>query len=90
LSVELDGIQHGLPEQRRRDEEREKFLASGGIEELRFWNHQWRKNRDGILLEIWNALHCRTGCASVMRKVQNHRYVPPTVEKLKASQRKSV
>ena len=40
LSVELDGFQHGLPEQYRRDEERQKFLASQGIEELRFWNHQ--------------------------------------------------
>jgi very-short-patch-repair endonuclease len=39
LSIELDGFQHGLPEQRQRDEEREKFLASEGVEELRFWNH---------------------------------------------------
>jgi len=31
-----DGFQHGLPEQRQRDEEREKILASEGVEELRF------------------------------------------------------
>ena len=55
LSIELDGFQHGLHEQRQRDEEREKFLASEGVEELRFWNHQWWENREGILLEIWNA-----------------------------------
>src|ERR1019366_8201512 len=47
LSVELDGFQHGLPEQHQHDEEREKFLAAQGIQELRFWNHQWQKNRDG-------------------------------------------
>src|ERR1043165_2623223 len=47
LSIELDGFQHGLPEHRQRDEERERFLATEGIEEMRFWNHQWRKNRDG-------------------------------------------
>ena len=82
LSVELDGFQHGLPEQRQRDEEREKFLASEDVEELRFWNHQWKKNREGILLEIWNALHRRTGCVAVMRKVQNHRFLPPKVDTL--------
>src|SRR6266550_2543539 len=44
LSVELDGFQHGLPEQQQRDAAREKFLASIGIEEMRFWNHQWNMN----------------------------------------------
>jgi ATP-dependent helicase HrpA/adenine-specific DNA-methyltransferase len=88
LSVELDGFQHGLSEQRPRDEERQRFLASQGIEELRFWNHQWKKNREGVLLEIWNALHRRTGCVAVMRNVQNHRYAPPKVEQLKESERK--
>jgi hypothetical protein len=43
---------------------------------LRFWNDQWRKNRDGVLLAIWQALHRRTGCVKVMRKMQNLRYVP--------------
>jgi len=28
------------------------------------------ENREGILLEIWNALHRRTGCVAVERKVQ--------------------
>ena len=88
LSVELDGFQHGMPEQRQRDEQREKFLASQGIEELRFWNHQWKNNREGVLLEIWNALQRRTGCVAIMRKVQNHRYVPPKIEQIKTSHRK--
>ena len=82
LSVELDGFQHGLPEQLQRDETRAKFLAAEGIEELRFWNHQWRKNREGVLLEIWEALHRRTGCAQVKRKESNHRFVPPKPEQL--------
>ena len=82
LSIELDGFQHGLPEQRQRDEEREKFLASEGVEELRFWNHQWKKNREGIMLEIWNALHRITGCVAVMRKVQNHHFLPPKADAL--------
>ena len=88
MSVELDGFQHGLPEQRQRDEAREKFLAAEGIDELRFWNHQWRKNREGVLLEIWNALHQRTGCVAVRRKTQNHRYVPPDPAQLIQSPKK--
>ena len=82
LSIELDGFHHGLPEQREHDVEREKFLGTKGILELRFWNRQWRKNREGVLLEIWNALHQRTGCAVVMRKVKNHRFVAPDGDKL--------
>jgi ATP-dependent helicase HrpA/adenine-specific DNA-methyltransferase len=82
LSIELDGFQHGLPEQRQHDEEREKFLEAKGIEKLRFWNHQWRANREAVLLEIWKALHRRTGCVAVMRKAKNHRFLPPKVSEL--------
>ena len=82
LSIELDGFQHGLQEQRRHDEKRKKAPASEGVEELRFWNHQWRANHEAVLLEIWNALHRRTGCVALTRKVQNHRFVPPKVSEL--------
>src|SRR5688500_12788024 len=76
LSVELDGFQHGLPEQIQRDQLKEEFLAQEGILELRLWNHQCRDNRDGVLLELCNALYYRTRCASADRKVENHRYAP--------------
>ncbi|HEY3761725.1 MAG TPA: DUF559 domain-containing protein [Verrucomicrobiae bacterium] len=82
LSIELDGSHHGMPEQQQSDVERKKFLESKGIEELRFWNHEWRKNRNGILLEIWNAIHERTGCVSTTRKRENHRFIPPKPEQL--------
>jgi len=82
LSVELDGFQHGVPKQLAKDIVREKFLANRGIEEVRFWNHQWRKNREGVLLEIWHAVQRRTGCTQVMRKLDNQRYVPPPLEQL--------
>lgn len=82
FSVELDGFQHGMPKQRQHDEARKKFLAAKGIEELRFWNHQWRTNREGVFLEIWNVLHRRTGCVAVVRKVKNNRFVPPKVDEL--------
>ena len=88
LSVELDGFQHGLPEQSQRDKQREQFLASQDIEELRFWNHQWRENRDGVLLAVWEALHRRTGCVKVMRKTGNHCFVPPSPDKIVSLPRK--
>ena len=43
---------------------------------------QWNKNCEGVLLEIWHALHRRTGCVKVMRKEHNHRFVPPKPEQL--------
>jgi len=82
LAVELDGFQHGLPRQFEQDREKERIVDLKGIEVLRFWNHQWRKNREGVLLEIWHALHRRTGCVAVMRKTRNHRYRPPRPEQL--------
>ena len=82
LSIELDGFQHGLPARKRHDEAREHFLGGEDIEELRFWNHQWRKNPVGVLLEIWRAVHRRTGCTQVERKVKNQRFVPPHPDQL--------
>ncbi len=82
LAVELDGFEHGMPGQRQRDLERERYLAAEGILELRFWNRQWRKNREGILLDIWCALAERTGCVQIQRQVPNQRYVPPNPRQL--------
>ena len=77
LAVELDGFQHGLPEGRLRDAARDLFLKSKQVHLLRFWNHQWRKNRDGVLLDIWTVLHQRTGCVEVERLLENRRFFPP-------------
>ena len=82
LAVELDGFEHGLPRQRQRDRTREKMLCELNVEVLRFWSHQWRRNREGVLLEIWHALHRRTGCVELSRKAENHRYVPPDPRQL--------
>ena len=43
LNVELDE-QHGFPDQRKHDMEREKFLRICGIKTLRFWNSHLRRN----------------------------------------------
>ena len=83
LAVELDGFQHGLPEGLERDAERDKFLAEQDIETLRFWNRQWRENREGCLLAIWDALQRRTGCVRVMKNVAGQRFVPPEEKSIK-------
>jgi very-short-patch-repair endonuclease len=77
VAVELDGFQHGLPEGLQRDAGREKFLTEQDIETLRFWNRQWRENREGCLLAIWDALQRRSGCVRVMKNVAGQRFVPP-------------
>lgn len=82
LAVELDGSQHGHPEGMQRDAEREKFLAQQGIAMLRFWNCQWRENREGCLLEIWNIVQQRSGCVRVMNNADEQRFVPPDLKRI--------
>ena len=83
LDVELDGFQHGLPEQKQHDEKRSVFLKRHDIEELRFWNRDWQKNREGCLLAIWDALQRRTGCVQIMKKVEDQLFVPPNEKFIK-------
>lgn len=83
LAVELDGSQHGHPEGMHRDAEREKFLSELGIATLRFWNSQWRKNREGCLLEIWNAVQQRSGCVRLMKNAEEQRFIPPDLKHVK-------
>jgi len=59
LNVELDGSQHGFPDQRQHDLEREKFLQSRGIKTLRFWNANLCRNAQGIRDTIFNELQVR-------------------------------
>ena len=60
LNIELDGRQHGLPNQIQRDEKREKFLKSRGIMTLRFWNSHLRRNGQSIRDTIFEELQRRT------------------------------
>lgn len=85
LAVELDGSQHGHPDGMHRDAEREKFLEEQGIMTLRFWNHEWRENREGCLVEIWNAVQQRSGCVRVMQNAKEQRFIPPDQKQVKPS-----
>ena len=59
LNIELDGGQHGFPEQQKHDLEREQFLQSRGIKTLRFWNSQLRRNAQVIRDSIFHELQIR-------------------------------
>ena len=66
LAVELDGGEHGFPDQRAKDEKRNQFLAEQGIKVLRFWNHQVRGELVAVRFEIWHAVMERTGRTEVI------------------------
>jgi very-short-patch-repair endonuclease len=87
LAVELDGSHHGLPDGWLRDEVREKFLEKQDVTTLRFWNHQWRQNREACLLEIWNRVQQRTGCVQIVKPETEQRFVPPKPDDLKSKER---
>jgi very-short-patch-repair endonuclease len=59
LNIELDGSQHGFPDQRKHDLEREKFLQSLGIKTLRFWNSRLRRDAQVVRDAIFNELQTR-------------------------------
>jgi very-short-patch-repair endonuclease len=62
LAIELDGGGHNYRVAQIRDRARSEFLAGEGIIVLRFWNHQVRRELDGVLQAIWFALQER--CSS--------------------------
>ena len=59
LSIELDGSQHGFPDQQQRDAERTAYLASLGIKELRFWNSRLRSAPQVVRDTIFRELQTR-------------------------------
>ena len=59
VDIELDGSQHGFPDQRKHDLEREKFLQARGIKTLRFWNSRLRRNAKVVRDTIFNELQSR-------------------------------
>lgn len=56
LAIELDGGQHNEPDTKARDLERTDFLASQGIQVLRFWNNEVFINLEGVLQKIYDVL----------------------------------
>ena len=59
LNIELDGSQHGHPEQKQKDAERDAWLAKAGVKVLRFWNARLRRDKEVVRNTIWEALQER-------------------------------
>ena len=57
LVVEVDGDTHGNDERERLDAKRSEFFQRLGFRVIRFWNDEVFNNMDGVIEEIWNALH---------------------------------
>ncbi|MFO1032863.1 MAG: endonuclease domain-containing protein [Hyphomicrobiales bacterium] len=59
LAVELDGGQHADPLHKKRDLQRDTWLAQQGVEVLRFWNHDVLTTIGPVLDAIWFAIERR-------------------------------
>jgi len=57
LIVELDGSQHGLDANKRKDAQRTQWLESEGYRVLRFWNNEVSQSPVAVLEAIYAALH---------------------------------
>ena len=53
LVIEVDGSQHGMPENAVNDTRRTEWLRSEGYTVLRFWNHEALKAAD----DVWRTIH---------------------------------
>jgi adenine-specific DNA-methyltransferase len=56
LIIELDGSQHDEPENRIRDEARDRFLQSEGYRVLRFWNFEIQQEFEAVIDRIYVVL----------------------------------
>ena len=56
LAIEIDGSQHAEEENELYDTVRTKYLESGNIRVLRFWNNEVLSNMDGVLDKILEEL----------------------------------
>ena len=56
IVIELDGSQHGEPENRESDTIRDKSLGEYGIRVLRYTNKQIKQNFRGVCLDILREL----------------------------------
>jgi adenine-specific DNA-methyltransferase len=52
LVIELDGDTHTTPDEVEYDRIRHEYLASLGLEVVRFWNFEVKENPEGILERI--------------------------------------
>jgi adenine-specific DNA-methyltransferase len=54
IAVEIDGGQHALADEEKRDAARDAFLFSRGFRVLRFWNDEVLNDTMSVLERIWH------------------------------------
>jgi adenine-specific DNA-methyltransferase len=59
LVIELDGSQHGLPENAATDKTRTRWLETQGFRVKRYWNHDMIESFDGVMEDIYRAIDPR-------------------------------
>jgi very-short-patch-repair endonuclease len=59
LAIELDGRQHGEPDQAAADRRKDAWLAARGIKVLRFWNSTVLREKQAVRDTIWRELQAR-------------------------------
>jgi len=59
VSIEVDGRQHGHPDQQAHDREKENYLLGRGIITIRFWNWQIRQQPEVVRQTLWQLLQQR-------------------------------
>jgi very-short-patch-repair endonuclease len=69
LVVEVDGAQHGTPEQREHDEQRTAALEAEGYRVLRFWNNEGLRDRDGV----WRTIQAAAAETPARTRMQHWR-----------------
>ena len=52
IVIEIDGAQHGLPENKKADSERDAVLATWGIRVLRYTNEDIHKRFSAVVTDI--------------------------------------
>ena len=52
IVIEIDGSQHGKPENRLKDEQRDRFLSEQGIKVLRYTNVDVNCNFEGVCRDL--------------------------------------
>ncbi len=60
LDIEVDGFQHGLPENQVNDAARDAFLENQGIKVLRFWSSHLNRDKQVIRDKTWQTLQERS------------------------------
>lgn len=76
--IELDGEQHGLPENSKLDVVRDRDLIGEGYIVMRFWNNEITENLDGVVEGVLGVLRDRPPTRIATRSVDTLMLSTPT------------